>query len=193
MLIMQLDQTGAHSRATLLNSLVVQPLVRTESFGDGVERARAQTVSLGLAIGGQFEHVMRGADLKARELKFSICSPGKREEAERRIGLPADPASSPKPSAHSRHGRSYFYQASQCRTEGPRTECPGEDLVSTPFRGRDGGVQSRTWWWCCSGDGETLTKGEKWSLEATRTAISTSTENGDQPRSDAYIYTYLNE
>lgn len=45
----------------------------------------------------------------------------------------------------------------------------------------------------CSGDGETQTEGEKRSLEATRTAISTSTENGDQPRSDAYIYTYLNE
>lgn len=64
MLVVQLHQTSAEGCPTLLNSLVVDPLVLTKSLGHWIIRARPKAMGFRLTIGGRLEHVMSSGDLE---------------------------------------------------------------------------------------------------------------------------------
>ena len=64
---------------------------------------------------------------------------------EKGIYTPADPMSSPRPSAHSMTGRPYSDQAVQSQADQPNTGHPLEALVLAPPREQCGGVLKRTW------------------------------------------------
>lgn len=66
MLVVQLDQTGTECSAALLDLLISEPLIAIEGLGDWVERAPAEAVVLGLAVGRRLEHVVRGDHLSYR-------------------------------------------------------------------------------------------------------------------------------
>lgn len=84
MLVVQLHQTGTEISATLLNGLVVDPLVLAKGLCHGVVRAPSQAVGFWLAIGGGFKEIVGSGDLRISAL---IHWP-KRERNQ-----PADPTS----------------------------------------------------------------------------------------------------
>lgn len=110
--VVQLYETGSEGGPTLLNGLVVNPLIVSKLLSDRIVGTVPKTVCLWLPIRGRFEHVMGSGNLTTQynSVPPLACEP--------QIGdIPGDPTSSARPFANSTHGRPYSGQAAQSRTQ----------------------------------------------------------------------------
>ena len=69
-LVVQLYYTSTECGASLLHSLVSEPLVWIKGLGRGVIRTPTKAVILGMADGGRLEYIMGRGDLKSVSIKI---------------------------------------------------------------------------------------------------------------------------
>lgn len=68
--VVQLYETSTERSASLLHSLISEPLVLIEGLRRGVIRTPTEAVAVGLAVGGRLEHIMGRGDLTSVSIKI---------------------------------------------------------------------------------------------------------------------------
>ena len=72
-LVVQLYETGTEGSASLLHSLIIEPLVLIPGLRRGVKRTPTEAVTLGQAVGGRLKHIMGCGDLKSVNIKIFVA------------------------------------------------------------------------------------------------------------------------